>query len=67
MHLLVLVLALVTLLGTATVLYMVQSGRIESRKIVIGAMLMLLLSSTAVIAVAVQESTARAESVDVKV
>jgi hypothetical protein len=61
-HLLLLTLGLVALSGTAVVMFMLQSGRIGSRKIAIGATLLLLLSGAAVMLVAVQQSTARAET-----
>ena len=63
MHLLLLVFALVALVGTAVVLYLGQRGKIESRKIMIGATVVLLISGAAVIVLALQDSAARAEAI----
>ena len=57
-----LIFALMALLGIAVVFWRVQTGRIESPKIVIGAALLLVASGTALAILAVQDSAARAET-----
>jgi hypothetical protein len=63
MHLL-LIFTLVGLLGTGVVFLKVQGGTIQSRKIVVGASLLLGVSGIALAVVAVQDSAVRAQSID---
>lgn len=55
---LLLIFALVALLGTAVVFLKVQAGTIESRKIVAGASLLLVLSGIALAVVAAEDPAA---------
>lgn len=56
-----LMLSLLALVGIAIVFWKIQTGAIESRKMVVGAALLLVASGTALAVLVLEDSAARAE------
>jgi hypothetical protein len=56
-----LMLSLLALVGIAIVFWKIQTGAIESRKMVVGAALLLVASGTALAVLVMEDSAARAE------